>query len=66
MAPDVEVEAKAVSSSHDSLRVLSISKAFGGNTVVDKVSFGVETGDVLALLGPNGAGKTTTFNIISE
>ncbi|KAJ3534775.1 hypothetical protein NM688_g7082 [Phlebia brevispora] len=63
---DVEKEAVAVSDSDDILRVLDVSKAFGGpsNKVVDDVSFGVNRNTIFALLGPNGAGKTTTFNII--
>jgi len=61
---DVVSEAKAVATSQDSLRVVNVTKVYGGNTVVDNVSFGVAQGDVLALLGPNGAGKTTTFDMI--
>ena len=62
--PDVAAEANAVAYSRDSLRVVNVTKVYGRNTVVDKVSFGVARGDVLALLGPNGAGKTTTFDMI--
>ena len=39
-------------------------KRYGRRTVVDKVSFCVNQGEVVGLLGPNGAGKTTTFNMI--
>src|SRR5579862_2404685 len=37
------------------------------NTVVavDRVSFSVETGEIVAFLGPNGAGKTTTLKLLS-
>lgn len=61
---DVAAEAEAVVNSQDSLRVVNVTKVYGGNTAVDNVSFGVARGDVLALLGPNGAGKTTTFDMI--
>jgi ATP-binding cassette, subfamily A (ABC1), member 3 len=61
---DVAAEAKAVSDSNDALRVLDISKSFGGKKVVDHVSLGVAPDTIFALLGPNGAGKTTTFNVI--
>ena len=63
---DVDDEATTVAASKDSLRVLSVVKAFGSsdNRVVDNVSFGVSQDTVFALLGPNGAGKTTTFNMI--
>ena len=34
-------------------------------TAVDKVSFTIESGDIVGLLGPNGAGKTTVLKILS-
>ncbi len=43
------------------LRAAELVKSFGGRTVVNNVSIGVRTGEVIGLLGPNGAGKTTTF-----
>jgi ATP-binding cassette, subfamily A (ABC1), member 3 len=61
---DVLKEARSVFQSNDSLRVLQVTKAFGRDTVVEDVSFGVSRDTIFALLGPNGAGKTTTFNII--
>lgn len=47
------------------LSLQSISKRFGGLTVIDDVSFNIERGTRSALIGPNGAGKTTLFNLIS-
>jgi branched-chain amino acid transport system ATP-binding protein len=47
------------------LAVQGLAKAFGGVRAVDGVSFGVETGRLLALIGPNGAGKTTCFNLLN-
>jgi ABC-2 type transport system ATP-binding protein len=32
---------------------------------VDRVTFTVETGEIVAFLGPNGAGKTTTLKLLS-
>ncbi|PTB64675.1 P-loop containing nucleoside triphosphate hydrolase protein [Trichoderma citrinoviride] len=48
----------------DGLRVVHLTKAFGKNTAVDNITFGVEHGEVFALLGPNGAGKSTTISLI--
>ena len=47
------------------LDVRGLSKAFGGNRVVDDVSFAVEGGTFLTLLGPSGSGKTTTLRMIA-
>jgi branched-chain amino acid transport system ATP-binding protein len=38
---------------------------FGGQLVLDDVTFTVEPGRVTGLIGPNGAGKTTLFNVIT-
>ena len=45
------------------LELVDVVKRFGDHTVVDNVSFTVETGTIMALLGPNGAGKTTTIEM---
>jgi Cu-processing system ATP-binding protein len=37
------------------------TKRFGRQVAVDRLSFEVAAGDVVALLGPNGSGKTTTL-----
>lgn len=46
------------------LRVVGLTKAFGGIRAVDGCSFDVEAGTVVGLIGPNGSGKTTVFNLI--
>jgi sodium transport system ATP-binding protein len=38
--------------------------ATGTKTVVDRLSFHVQPGEVYGLLGPNGAGKTTTLRMV--
>lgn len=47
------------------LEIKSLKKSFGEKTVVDKMSFKVNKGEILGFLGPNGAGKSTTINMIT-
>jgi branched-chain amino acid transport system ATP-binding protein len=51
--------------SQELLRVVGLSKNFGGLAALHNVSFTVSTGEIVGLIGPNGAGKTTAFNVIS-
>ena len=47
-----------------SIKVEGLTKTYGQDTVVKKISFQVKKGEVFGLLGPNGAGKTTTLEMI--
>jgi lipopolysaccharide export system ATP-binding protein len=42
----------------------NLVRSFKKRTVVDLVSFTVNSGRVIGLLGPNGAGKTTSFYMV--
>lgn len=46
------------------LQAFNLVKAYNGRTVVDGVSFHVETSEIVGLLGRNGAGKTTSFRMV--
>jgi branched-chain amino acid transport system ATP-binding protein len=47
------------------LAVEHLTLRFGGLTVLEDVSFVVNTGELFALIGPNGAGKTSVLNCIN-
>ncbi len=42
----------------------SLTKEFGGRTVVDDVTFEVPAGTITGFVGSNGAGKTTTMRML--
>jgi len=47
------------------LKVDGAERRFGGLVAVNKVSFEVRSGEILAVIGPNGAGKSTMFNCLT-
>jgi polar amino acid transport system ATP-binding protein len=48
------------------LRVRSLRKSFGANTVLDSVDLDVHEGEVTVLLGPSGSGKSTLLRCINH
>jgi ABC-2 type transport system ATP-binding protein len=46
------------------IRIESLSKKYGGRTVVDDVTFTARSGRVTGFLGPNGAGKSTSMRMM--
>jgi sulfate/thiosulfate transport system ATP-binding protein len=48
-----------------SIELREISKQFGEVTAVNRVSFSVNDGELMALLGPSGGGKTTVLRMIA-
>lgn len=48
-----------------SVVVENLSKHYGAQKALNKVSFTAKKGEIVGLLGPNGAGKTTTMKILT-
>ena len=47
------------------IKLENISLSFKNRSVLEKISFNLNQGQILGLLGPNGVGKSTIFNIIT-
>ncbi len=48
-----------------SLKIRNLKKSFGGNAVINNISFDVQDGEFCILLGPSGCGKTTVLRLIA-
>jgi sulfate transport system ATP-binding protein len=48
-----------------SIEIQNVTKQFGGVTAVNRVSFSIKDGELVALLGPSGGGKTTVLRMIA-
>ena len=57
--------AAATDTAPGSVMLNSLTKHYGGATVVDGISLDVRAGEFLALLGPSGCGKSTTLRMIA-
>ncbi len=42
-----------------------LTKGFGGNLLIDDLTFKLPPGGIVGVIGPNGAGKTTLFRMIT-
>src|ERR1700691_159274 len=43
-----------------------LGKGFGGNLLIDDLTFKLPPGGIVGVIGPNGAGKTTLFRMMTE
>ncbi len=48
------------------ISVHELTKQYGKQVAVDRISFQVEEGEIFGFLGPNGAGKTTTIRMLTN
>ena len=57
----------AAASEHtgDAIRIREVTKRYGDQTVLDRVSLDVRAGEFITLLGASGSGKSTLLNIIA-
>lgn len=47
------------------IKLVNVTKKFGGETVLNNVSLTIPSGKFFALLGPSGSGKTTILRLIA-
>ncbi len=47
------------------LKVVGLSKRFGGVKANEDISFDARKGEILGIIGPNGAGKSTLFDLLT-
>ncbi|HEY7246331.1 MAG TPA: ABC transporter ATP-binding protein [Xanthobacteraceae bacterium] len=47
------------------VRLNDVTKAWGAEPAVDRVSFAADAGSLIVLLGPSGCGKSTTLRLIA-
>jgi ABC-type uncharacterized transport system ATPase subunit len=64
----VESTAAAGTSRDDApaLRVVNLTKRFGGLAAVDNLNLAVRNGATHCIIGPNGAGKSTFFDLVTN
>jgi len=47
------------------IQMMNLTREFGQQTAVDRISIDVRHGQIFGLLGPNGAGKSTTIKMLT-
>lgn len=66
MAPEASLQdATRTSVREGSVVLTDVTKRYGDQTAVDRLSLTIEPGEFISLLGPSGCGKTTTLRMIA-
>jgi putative spermidine/putrescine transport system ATP-binding protein len=47
------------------IRFAAVSQSYGGNRVIESLSFDIGAGEFFSILGPSGSGKTTCLRLIA-
>ena len=55
-----------MSSIDQGIRFENVTKSFDGQTVLDRVSFGVPRGKACCILGRSGTGKSVTLKLANQ
>jgi spermidine/putrescine transport system ATP-binding protein len=58
------VRVPLVTAESPAIRLLGVSKTYGGHTALRQTDLEIAEGEFFCLLGPSGCGKTTTLNLI--
>ncbi len=56
---------RGISTAEPVIAFRDVSLAYGGMSILDKVSFEIRHGEFVSILGPSGCGKTTLLNIVA-
>ena len=48
-----------------SIEVQAVSKSYGTQLALNKISFSAKKGEIIGFLGPNGAGKSTMMKLLT-
>ncbi|MEU7056261.1 ectoine/hydroxyectoine ABC transporter ATP-binding protein EhuA [Streptomyces sp. NPDC046197] len=62
--PTTTTTAAPAADGRELIRLDQVTKRFGGNTVLDRLDFSVDSGKHVTLIGPSGSGKTTILRLL--